>query len=112
MEMLARPTVLSIVPASAKRPFLLAPVGGKVADSRVWDGVRDLRRGCVIASWAGSAGDGGVEEALLGPLTPVLLFRGSAGGLSLSGSELAEVPKLFGQCSRLGLGDKEGMTQR
>ena len=112
MEMLARPTVLSIVPASAKRPFLLAPVGGNVADSRVWDGVRDLSRGCVIASWAGSAGEGGVEEAFLGPLASVLLFRGSAGGLSLSRSELAEEPKMFGQCPTLVFGDKEGMTQR
>lgn len=35
MEMLARPTVPSIVPTSVKRPFLLVFVGGTVDDSRV-----------------------------------------------------------------------------
>lgn len=33
--MLARPTAPSMVPASAKRPFLLVFVGGNVDESRV-----------------------------------------------------------------------------
>ena len=45
MEMLARPTVPSIVPASANRPFLPVLESCDVADSRVCDVVRDLSRG-------------------------------------------------------------------
>lgn len=120
MEMLARPTVLSIVPASAKLLFLLVLVGGNVAESRVWDGVRDLRRGG-ITSLDCSSGEGGVGEAL-GRLALALLFCDSAGSLSLSTvaiagessaaevSEEAEVPEGCRGGSWFAVGDNGGMV--
>ena len=94
MEMLARPTAPSIVPASANRPFLLVLESCDVADSRVCDVVRDLSRGC-ITSFDGSSGEGGEDgkgEALELLASLLLLsFRDSADSFSLSIFEVLEV---------------------
>lgn len=88
-----------------------------MADSRVWDRVRDLSRGG-ITSLDGSSGEDCEEEAeaeALALLTLVLLLRDSAGSFSLSMMEVREEPEEPEEPevrlpSWLAVRDREGMA--